>query len=127
MIKVNNADPDVEVSAMVHRNHVNRAYLYEEQIADAAYETVREEKKRKPAICIFERKMQVMPRFAPDTKTLSIRMVSRILGVLARWGAAALFLGGVADGLIDTAYGLTLTIICIGWGLIYLMKVVAHV
>lgn len=142
MSKIIYADPDQDVSAMCHRNHVQRAWLYEQEIPDAQYEPVRQEARSGPAICIFEKVREGTQEIAPqvietagyepvcsDTtfaKVPSIRTMRRVLGALARWGAGAMFLCGVADGLIDTTYGLTLTIVCIGWGLIHLMKVVAH-
>lgn len=142
MSKIIYADPDQDVSAMCHRNHVQRAWLYEQEIPDAQYEPVQQEARSGPVICILKNasggKTKALPQVIDSvicepvcsnsalTKVASIRVVKRVLGALARWGAGAMFLCGVADGLIDTTYGLTLTIVCIGWGLIHLMKVVAH-
>ena len=143
------ADPDDQLSAMCHRNHVDRAYLYEQEIPDAEYEPVQEEAKNGPVIHIFEGSTKETPtqknklvrndsdgvevpsirqvkRDSDGVKVPSIRQVKRILGALARGGAGVMFLCGVADGLIDTTYGLMLTIICIGWGLLHLLGVVAH-
>lgn len=64
-----------------------------------------------------------------DTETVrvpTIRQVKRVLGAMGRWGAGVVFLCGVADGLIDTTYGLMLTIVCIVWGLLHLLQGVAH-
>lgn len=132
------ADPDLEVSAMCHRNHVDRAWLYEQEVPDAQYEPVQQKAKSGPVIHILGEEKENAPgdgSVVPDGSSRndskewrapSIETVKRVLGALARWGAGAMFLCGVADGLIDTTYGLTLTIICIGWGLIHLLKVVAH-
>lgn len=114
-------DPDQELSGMVHRNHVARAHLHGMEIPDAAYEQI--PAKSGPVLQIF-RKAQEPER--GEDNGLSIRKVSGILGGLARIGAGIAFAAGIADGLIDTTYGLTLTIICIGWGLLHLLKVVAH-
>ena len=126
MSEVIYADPDLEVSAMCHRNHVDRAWLYEQGIPDAQYEPARQEAKSGPVIHIFEGTKKEAPKAGDNLKVPSIETVKRILGALARWGAGAVFLCGVADGLIDTTYGLMLTIVCIGWGLLHLLKVVAH-
>lgn len=142
MSKIIYADPDQDVSAMCHRNHVQRAWLYEQEIPDAQYEPVRQEARSGPVICILKKasngKTVVVPQVIDSVtcepacndsallRTFSIRTMKRVLGAMARWGAGAMFLCGVADGLIDTTYGMTLTIVCIGWGLIHLMKVVAH-
>lgn len=128
------ADPDDQLSAMCHRNHVDRAYLYEQKIPDAEYEPVQEEAKSGPVIHIFEgsteetptQKCELVRNDSDGVEVPSIRQVKRILGALARGGAGVMFLCGVADGLIDTTYGLMLTIICIGWGLLHLLGVVAH-
>ena len=128
------ADPDDQLSAMCHRNHVDRAYLYEQEIPDAEYEPVQEEAKSGPVIHIFEgstketptQKNKLVRNDSDGVEVPSIRQVKRILGALARGGAGVMFLCGVADGLIDTTYGLMLTIICIGWGLLHLLGVVAH-
>lgn len=122
MSKVICTDPDEQVSAMCHRNHVERAYLYEESIPDAAFEPVYEKPKSGPVIHIFKSGTCAKGR----RKIPTIKLVRRILGALARAGAGIVFLCGVADGLIDTTYGAMLTIICIGWGLLHLLKVVAH-
>ena len=125
------ADPDLEVSAMCHRNHVDRAPLYEQGVMDAEYEPVAA--KSGPVIHIVGGSEQEIPTSpaAPrndkgELKVPSIRQVKRILGALARGGAGLMFLCGVADGLIDTTYGLMLTICCIGWGLLHLLQGVAH-
>lgn len=142
MSEVIMADPDQDVSAMCHRNHVQRAWLYEQEIPDAQYEPVRQEARSGPVICILKKasngKTVVVPQVIDSVicepvcndieqpKVPTIRIMKQVLGVLARWGAGAMLLCSVADGLIDTTYGLTLTIVCIGWGLIHLIKVVAH-
>lgn len=126
MSEVVYADPDLEVSAMCNRNHVDRAWLYEQGIPDTQYEPARQEAKSGPVIHIFEGTEKEVPEERKILKAPSIETVKRILGALARVGAGAVFLCGVADGLIDTTYGLTLTIVCIGWGLLHLLKVVAH-
>ena len=126
MSEVIYADPDSEVSAMCHRNHVERAYLYEQGVPDAQYEPAEQKAKSGPVIHIFEGTEKKVPEAGEDQKTPSIETVKRVLGALARWGAGAMFLCGVADGLIDTTYGLMLTIVCIGWGLLHLLGVVAH-
>lgn len=136
------ADPDSEVSAMCHKNHVDRASLYEQEIPNAEYVPVQEEAKCGPVIHIVGKpEQEIAPKAFPSVttpacelirndsdgfKVPSIKMVSRILGALARGGAGMMFLCGVADGLIDTTYGLMLTIICIGWGLLHLLQGVAH-
>jgi len=144
MSKVMYTDPDDQLSAMCHRNHVDRAYLYEqaEVVPDAEYEPVQAEAKSGPVIHIFEgSKKEIAPQAFPSVttpacelvcnddkglKVTTIQKVKRVLGALGRGGAGVLFLCGVADGLIDTTYGLMLTIICIGWGLLHLLGVVAH-
>ena len=145
MSEVIYADPDSEVSAMCHRNHVERAYLYEQEIPDAQYEPVQQKAKSGPVICIYgkdgKETQEIAPQAFPTVTTPAcelvrndskewraptIETVKRVLGALVRWGAGAVFLCGVADGLIDTTYGLMLTIVCIGWGLLHLLKVVAH-
>lgn len=120
------ADPDAEVSAMCHKNHVDRAFIYEQEIPDTEYEPVQAEAKSGPVIRIFERKMQVNKDRTLGTTGPSRRIVGKILGALARGGVGLAFLCGVADGLIDTTYGLMLTICCIGWGLLHLLQGVAH-
>lgn len=129
------ADPDEQVSAMCHRNHVDRAYLYEqsENIPDAKREPVHEQPKCGPVIHIVEEpEMEIpMPHSEPRNdkgkkKIPTIWQVKRVLGAMGRWGAGILFLCGVADGLIDTTYGLMLTIICAVWGLLHLIQGVAH-
>ena len=119
------ADPDAEVSAMCHRNHVERAWVHDQEAMDAHWEPMPKKAKSGPVIHVFEKKTQAA---APERKKRlpTIRLVSRALGALARMGAGLLFLCGVADGLIDTTYGLLLTIICTGWGLLHLLGVVAH-
>lgn len=126
-------DPDMEVSAMCHRNHMDRAHLYEQAVPDAEWEPVQEKAKCGPVIHIVGGSEQEIstPPAAPrndkgELKAPTIRQVKRILGALARWGVGAMFICGVADGLIDTTYGLMLTIICIVWGLLHLLGVVAH-
>ena len=141
MSEVIYADPDQDVSAMCHRNHVRRAWVHEQEIPDAQYEPVRQEPRSGSVICILEKTGAKTREFTtqvveaagwervPDASSLPeglSRMLKRMPGTLARWGAGVMFLCGVADGLIDTTYGLMLTIICIGWGLIHLLKVVAH-
>ena len=116
------ADPDLEVSAMCHKNHVDRAPLYEQGVMDAEYEPVAA--KSGPVIRIFDRQQEIQTADAP--KAPSIGKVRRILGALARGGVGLEFLCGVADGLIDTTYGLILTICCIGWGLLHLLEGAAH-
>ncbi len=123
MNQVLHMDPDAEVSAMCHRNHVERAWIHEQEVQDAEWECLPKKAKSGPVIRIFDKKAQVTE---PEKKLPPIRLVSRILGALARMGAGLMFLCGVADGLIDTTYGLLLTIICIGWGLLHLLGVVAH-
>lgn len=127
------ADPDMEVSAMCHKNHVDRAHLYEQPVPVAEWEPVKEKAKCGPVIHVVggsEKETSAPP--APsrndkgELKVPTIRQVKRILGALARWSVGAMFICGVADGLIDTTYGLMLTIVCIGWGLLHLLKVVAH-
>ena len=132
------ADPDAEVSAMCHRNHVDRAYLYEqEEIPDAEYEPVPMQAKSGPVIHIVGEKDTSGERIATpacelvrndkeELKVPTIRQVKRVLGAMGRWGAGLMFLCGVADGLIDTTYGLMLIIVCIGWGLLHLLQGVAH-
>lgn len=121
------ADPDAEVSAMCHRNHVDRAYLYEqEEIPDAEYEPVPVQAKSGPAIHIVGGSEQEAVNDREELKVPTIRQVKRVLGAMGRWGAGLMFLCGVADGLIDTTYGLMLTIVCIGWGLLHLLQGVAH-
>lgn len=124
-------DPDLQVSAMCHRNHMERAYLYEQEAMDADWVPAEEAAKCGPVIHILG---------AADTsggsepggndreavKVPTIRQVERVLGAMARVGAGVVFLCGVADGLIDTTYGLLLTIVCIGWGLLHLLQGVAH-
>lgn len=129
-------DPDDQVSAMCHRNHVERAYLYEQEeaVPDAEYEQVQAEAKSGPVIHIFggseqETSVRDCELVRNDTETVrmpTIRQVKRVLGAMGRWGAGLVFLCGVADGLIDTTYGLMLTIVCIGWGLLHLLQGVAH-
>lgn len=127
------ADPDLEVSAMCHKNHVDRAHLYEQVVPNADWEPVQEKAKSGPVIHIVGGSEQENSTpSAPsrndksELKVPTIRQVKRVLGALARWGVGAMFICGVADGLIDTTYGLMLTIVCIGWGLLHLLKVVAH-
>lgn len=128
------ADPDAEVSAMCHRNYVDRAYLYEQEtVPDAEYEPVPMQAKSGPVIHIVGGSEQEIPTSpsAPRNdsnglKVPTIRQVKRVLGAMGRWGAGLMFLCGVADGLIDTTYGLMLTIVCIGWGLLHLLQGVAH-
>lgn len=116
------ADPDLEVSAMCHRNHVDRAPLYERGVMDAEYEPVAA--KSGPVIHIFDRQQEIQT--ADEPKAPSIGKVRKILGALARGGVGLVFLCGMADGLINTTYGLMLTICCIGWGLLHLLQWVAH-
>lgn len=119
------ADPDAEVSAMCHKNHVDRASLYEQGIPDADYEPVQAEAKSGPVIHIFNSRQESQDE-GEESKAPSIGKIRCILGALARCGAGLLFLCGVADGLIDTTYGLMLTIVGIGWGLLHLLQGVAH-
>ena len=129
-------DPDEQLNDMCHKNHVERAYLYEEPAAvpdaeyqpvpNAQYQPVQEEAKSGPVIHVYEENMNEPEAENKKPKVPTIRTVSRILGALARGGMGVMFLCGVADGLIDTTYGLMLTIICIGWGLLHLLQGVAH-
>ena len=119
------ADPDAQVSAMCHRNHMDRAYLYEQgEILDAEYEPV--QAKSGPVIHIVGGSEQEAVNDREELKVPTIRQVKRVLGAMGRWGAGLMFLCGVAAGLIDTTYGLMLTIVCTAWGLIHLLGVVAH-
>lgn len=130
-------DPDAEVSAMCHKNHVERAYLYEQDVPDAPWEPVQEKAKSGPVIHIVGASQSVpgdchvalqgnAPRNDRKNAVPSIHQVKRVLGAMARVGTGVVFLCGVADGLIDTTYGLMLTIVCIGWGLLHLLQGVAH-